>query len=225
MPRFFNGMVVGAVAVLTLTGTAYAATGGTFVLGRNNAASSQTLLTSSGAGPVLALSTRAGQVPLAVSAAAGKATNLNADRVDGVVSAPLQRRVTGACADGSAVSAIGASGSLTCVETVLANNVQDVSDPSGVVRVPCPDVGGVEGHAVSGGYALPQGVVALPTATSVYRDEAEGRQGYNARFTNLDGTPYAGTVNLNVVCSYRGLDDAAGTSSLRTSRSGVPPLR
>lgn len=78
------------VGVLVLgSGTAAAATGGTFTLGRSNTASTQTLLSNTGSGPVLALSTKTGQVPLAVSAAAGKATNLNADRVDGLDGAGL----------------------------------------------------------------------------------------------------------------------------------------
>ena len=224
MPRFFNGMVVGAVAVLTLTGTAYAATGGTFVLGRSNAASSQTLLTSSGAGPVLALSTRSGQVPLAVSAAAGKATNLNADRLDGLDAGQLQRRITSTCTDGDALAAIGAAGDTTCVGTTLSGAVADVSAPSGVVRVACPRTTAGSGDALSGGYLLPDGVVAVATGSSTYRDESSGTEGYNARFSNLDGSPYTGTVNLNVVCSYEVVRDQAA-AGLRTGGSDVPPLR
>lgn len=75
-----------AAAVLVLgSGTAVAATGGTFILGRANGASTETNLKNTGAGATLSLSAaRAGQVPLAVSAGAGKATNLNADRIDGL---------------------------------------------------------------------------------------------------------------------------------------------
>lgn len=75
--------VFGAVLFLG-TGSAVAATGGNFILGRSNSASSQTVLTNSGSGPVLALSTRSGQPPVAVSAQSGKATNLNSDKLDGL---------------------------------------------------------------------------------------------------------------------------------------------
>lgn len=222
MPRFFTGMAVGAVAVLTLTGTAYAATGGTFVLGRNNAASSQTLLTSSGSGPVLALSTRSGQVPLAVSAGAGKATNLNADRVDGLEGAQLQRRLTRGCPAGSAVAVVDVGGEVTCADSFLETGVADVSNPSGVVRVPCPRP---RGTAVSGGYLLPQGVVAVATGSSVYVDGTDGSYGYNARFTNLDGTAYTGSVSLNVVCSYDVLGGETTMTARRAAPAGPPPLR
>src|SRR5687767_15608719 len=67
MQRIMTGLALGIVATVLLAGGAFAATGGAFVLGRNNAASSQTLLTNSNTtSPVLALSTRSGQVPLAV---------------------------------------------------------------------------------------------------------------------------------------------------------------
>lgn len=81
------------IGVVVFTGgAAYGATGGNFILGRYNAASTQTLLTNSGAGPVLALSTKSGQPPLAVSAHAGKATNLNADKLDGMDSSQFARK-------------------------------------------------------------------------------------------------------------------------------------
>lgn len=102
---------------MAMTGTAAAATGGTFVLGRSNASSTQTLLTNTGTGPVLALSTKTGQPPIAVSSSAGKATNLSADKLDGLDSTQLQRRVTATCSAGQAVTAISAAGGVTCANT------------------------------------------------------------------------------------------------------------
>lgn len=72
-------------AVIAGTGTAAAATGGTFVLGRDNKASTTTILRNSGTTPVLTIpAARNGQPPLAVSAASGKVNYLNADKIDGL---------------------------------------------------------------------------------------------------------------------------------------------
>lgn len=119
-----HGTVIAYLALfMAMSGTAAAATGGTFILGRGNAASTQTSLTNSGSSPVLALSTRTGQVPLAVSAGAGKATNLNADKLDGLDSTAFARssalsayqaRVSGTCPSGQAVVGVTASGGVTC---------------------------------------------------------------------------------------------------------------
>jgi hypothetical protein len=72
-------------AVIAGTGTAAAATGGTFVLGRDNTASTQTILRNSSTAANLTLpAARAGQPPLAVSATSGKVNYLNTDKIDGL---------------------------------------------------------------------------------------------------------------------------------------------
>ena len=94
-------MVFGLALVLALmfgvASMALGATGGNFILGKANSAGAVTKLTSAVAGPVLQLvnngtstaatalnlSVPAGKAPLKVNASAGKATNLNADKVDG----------------------------------------------------------------------------------------------------------------------------------------------
>lgn len=68
---------------IALGGTAYAANGGTFLLGRSNAASLTTTLTNSGASPALTLRPRSGLPPIASSSRV-KSPNLNADLLDGV---------------------------------------------------------------------------------------------------------------------------------------------
>lgn len=73
----------GAVMTLVLgTGTAVAATGGSFILGKSNAATATTKLSNS-KGTALALTSKAGTAPLTVSSST-KVGNLNADRLDGV---------------------------------------------------------------------------------------------------------------------------------------------
>lgn len=121
-----HGTVIAYLALfMAMSGTAVAATGGTFILGRANTASTQTVLSNSGTGPVLALSTRTGQAPLAVSASSGKATNLSADKLDGLDSTAfarstalggLQRRVGGICGAGMAMTGVNADGTVTCTQ-------------------------------------------------------------------------------------------------------------
>jgi hypothetical protein len=73
-------IATGALFV-ALSGTAYAATGGTFLLGKSNTATSVTSLTNS-AGAALHLSSKAGTPPLTVNSAV-QVPNLNASTVDG----------------------------------------------------------------------------------------------------------------------------------------------
>jgi hypothetical protein len=83
--------VVVALTLATVT-PALAANGGNFLLGRSNAASAVTTLIKSGVGPALQLVVPAGQPPLRVNATAGKATNLNADKLDGQDSSAFAQR-------------------------------------------------------------------------------------------------------------------------------------
>lgn len=74
---------IGVVVTLVIgSGTAYAATGGTFLLGKSNSASSTTTLANS-RGTALSLSSKAGTAPLKVNRAT-KVTNLNSDQLDGL---------------------------------------------------------------------------------------------------------------------------------------------
>jgi hypothetical protein len=68
---------------VALGGTAYAANGGSFLLGRSNAASASTSLSDSGSSPVLKLLAKSGQPPIATNSNK-KVGNLNADLLDGV---------------------------------------------------------------------------------------------------------------------------------------------
>lgn len=78
----------GAIMALVLgSGTAVAATGGKFILGKSNSATSTTVLTNT-RGTALQLNSKAGTPALKVSNAT-KVPNLNADRLDGLDSAAL----------------------------------------------------------------------------------------------------------------------------------------
>jgi hypothetical protein len=94
----FANVVSLAALFIALGGTAYAATGGNFILGQSNSASSTTSLTRTGANTgkglqVTNASTGAGATALGLNVASGhapftvnsgtKVANLNADRLDG----------------------------------------------------------------------------------------------------------------------------------------------
>jgi len=94
-----------AALLIALGGAGYSATGGNFLLGRGNAASTQTSLTSTVNGRTLNLfstSTGASAAPLGLNAAAGrpaffvsnavKIDRLNADYLDGLNSTQFVRR-------------------------------------------------------------------------------------------------------------------------------------
>jgi hypothetical protein len=100
------GTIMGALALfISLGGVGYGATGGTFILGHPNSATSQTGLTSNNAGKALQItqqSTGVGATALGLSVPTGKApftvnsgtkvANLNADKLDGLNSTVIQRR-------------------------------------------------------------------------------------------------------------------------------------
>jgi hypothetical protein len=93
-----KGALVGAIAssIVMISASALAGTGigAVFNLGTTNKVNAQTTLTgkvkgkslqltNTGSGPALGITVRPGNAPLVVSAKAGKAINLNADKLDG----------------------------------------------------------------------------------------------------------------------------------------------
>jgi hypothetical protein len=149
---FLKGVLLGAVVgSMTLVGTAaFAGTGvgGIFNLGKYNGVNGTTTLagstrgkqlsvvnTNSGAGATgVAIAVHNGKPPLTVNSAT-KVVNLNADKLDGLDSAKLQRRIQGACTHGRAMTGTAASGAVTCTGSSVfavnespAANVQVSSD-------------------------------------------------------------------------------------------------
>lgn len=95
----------GVLAGVVLTGTASDATGGSFILGRSNSASTTTTLTS-GSGAPLKLVAPAGSAPLAVNSGK-RVANLNAGKLDGLSAEQMQRTVTTVLVSGDLVDRIG----------------------------------------------------------------------------------------------------------------------
>jgi hypothetical protein len=104
-PRLTFANTVSVIALfVALGGTTYAATGGNFILGQSNTASSKTSLSAAIADKALQLTntkTAAGATALGLSVASGhspftvnsgtKVTNLNADKLDGQDSSAFQK--------------------------------------------------------------------------------------------------------------------------------------
>lgn len=80
---FLVGLAVVLALVFGVASTAFGANGNPFLLGKRNVASAVSTLVKQGPGPALSLVVRSGQPPLKVNASAGKATNLNADKLEG----------------------------------------------------------------------------------------------------------------------------------------------
>jgi len=90
MKRPSHGTVVAYVAlVLAMSGTAYAATGGTFILGGANTAGATSTLTTTAPGPALSLRAPSGKPALAVNTKA-QINNLNANLLNGLSSTGIR---------------------------------------------------------------------------------------------------------------------------------------
>ena len=121
-------MIVALIALLVaLSGTAIAATGGSFILGQANTASSQSSLTANQSGTALQItntSTDPAATALGLKVAKTnppfttnskvKVANLNADSIDGLNASQLQRRITASCLNDQAIAAVAADGTATC---------------------------------------------------------------------------------------------------------------
>lgn len=103
---FLVGLAMILALVFGVASSALSATGGNFILGKSNAARTVSKLTANIANPALQLANNStgaaatalnltvapGQPPLKVNEAAGKATNLDADKLDGQDSGELAPR-------------------------------------------------------------------------------------------------------------------------------------
>jgi hypothetical protein len=165
--RTTPGTVMGGLALfISLSGVAYAATGGNFILGQSNNATKQTKLTANVAARTLQLengSTGAGASALGLTVASGKApltvnsntrvVNLNADLLDGRSSTAFLLKGVHLSADASA-----AGGVVDVTNTGTSNGVQGLTGSiaaSGVYGENTSGFGfGVAGRAGDDGHAI-----------------------------------------------------------------------
>lgn len=123
---------VGGLAVWGV-GTAEAATGGHFLLGKTNHETRMATLSNSKGTP-LSLKAKSGSPPLKVNSSK-LVPRLNASLLGGVSAAKLQRRVLGNCVWG--ISSISASGGVTCGagDRLVFTSNGSVTIPRGVTEI------------------------------------------------------------------------------------------
>jgi hypothetical protein len=208
VPSFVSGLIGAVVGVSLLGGVAYAATGGTFLLGRSNSATATTTLSDSKGTP-LSLSAKAGFAPLKVNSAT-KVVNLNVDKIDNLDSTAFLR-TTGTAANSAKLAgkaetafALSTGQFASIVSTTAAvpfDNSGDQVNDSMIVGVTCP----AGTFLVSGGFVQS---TAAPVIASlavggnswvVVTDGLGGNPGatavcYNPRGAVTGGTPTANSV-------------------------------
>ncbi|MCW2544059.1 MAG: hypothetical protein JWM40_1611 [Frankiales bacterium] len=210
IPRPSHPTLVAYTALfLALSGTAYAATGGTFVLGRGNTATAPTGLTSS-AGTPMVLNAKTGYAPLAVNSTT-KVNRLNADLLDGLDSAALQRRIISTCPQGKPIRAINPNGTLACDDgkTVVMQIQRSINATPGSVDLGVGYAGCPADHAVvGGGYQAGTGpnppLAIAEVATPMSSFDAGGHRvdGYIVRLRGLDGNAYTGGGTVIAECVF-----------------------
>ncbi len=171
---FLVGLAVILALVFGVASTAMGSNGQAFLLGKKNLANGISTLVKQGPGPALSLVVRADQPPLVVNASAGKAANLDSDKLDGVDSTGFLRS-DGKAADADKLDGLD-SGQLMR-ETAYAERTQSVSDSSRhkVVDAPCSPrhvaIGGSARIAVTRG---PGTGSEVPVALTVSEEAGEG---------------------------------------------------
>jgi hypothetical protein len=204
---------------IALGGTTYAATGGNFILGNPNSATSQTSLSAPIAGKALQvtnMSTGAGASALGLSVAAGKSpftvnsgtkvTNLNADRLDSLDSTSLLRK---GVLQSAAVTTAG--GVLDVLNTGTTNGVQG--------KTSSPSASGVYGENTGGGF----GVAGRATGANpaVLGDNTGGGGGAGVVGTSVSG--FGGVFDSAHVTGPLQVDGRIVAGRIQSSQWNVTP--
>jgi hypothetical protein len=169
-----------------VAGVADAATGGNFILGQSNTASSKTVLTAPLAGPAmqvsnsstatgatgLQLTVASGKPPLTVNST-GKVTNLNVDRIDNLDSTAFQRRLTQSCPIGWSIAVVNADGTVACTSKASDADRLDGLDSSSFVMGPGQVYRGARAIGQNSGGYLPVLTTSTPSLTVAYSCPAD----------------------------------------------------
>lgn len=148
-PRPAHATVVAYVALFfAMSGTAVAATGGTFVLGKDNKASKTSTLASR-AGAPLTLDAPRGRAPMRVNSTR-RVARLNADLLDGLHGRAFARKLCSNGPDDYVIARTNCTRVLTVVEPITNDGYQVIARdtaPGGLAVCPF-------GYAVGGGFRL-----------------------------------------------------------------------
>ena len=154
-----------------LGGTAVAATGGTFILGGVNTENRTAVLHNTNGGSALRLSTSRSATPPFTVSNGTRIPGLNADRLDNLNSSHFQRRVTGVCAPGRAMRAVGALGGVSCVALPQASSARSAHRSSGPANAPTgPGFTTIVTQAVPRGFYVINAKTVLITSQSTGSD-------------------------------------------------------
>lgn len=227
-------LLAAAVLVVGGVGVTVAATGGTFLLGTSNSANRTTSLSNTGQGAALKLKTSSAGTPnLAVSNKA-RIPNLNADLLDGVNGAALQRRISGGCAMG--IAAVSPSGGAACAKGlarfgVPGEHVYSIPAKATYVLVRIWGAGGGGGYPISwagssgggqGGYVealVPVTPGQQLTATVGAGGNGGGIVGNACCFPGTDGG--ASTLSIASVVVATAPGGLAGSTANSCPNSGI----
>ena len=140
-----SAVVVGLIGSPALVGAA-TGVGARLEIGKANSVNASTTLSATtispafqlknlGTGAGLAITVKPGKAPITVNADAGKATNLNADKLDGLDGSAFQRKLSDinelngvACAPDSWLLVMGPTSVLECVRDVGENEPNDSAE-------------------------------------------------------------------------------------------------
>ena len=149
------------------TGTAYAANGGTFRLGKSNSATATTKLTNT-KGTALKVVSKAGTPPISVGSNSTKVPYFNADKLDGKDSTQFQPKLSSALKYTSFEPIPGWSySSQTCGQgasaPAVAKSAEGIAYLKGFLCYPggLPNLGGENLGTVPAGFAPPN-VIVIP---------------------------------------------------------------
>jgi hypothetical protein len=170
----------------------------------NGGAGAALRLVNTDGGPGLQIQVASGQPPIIVNPAAGKATNLSADKLDGLDSTQLQRRVSATCTAGSSIRAIAAAGtSVTCeVDNDSGGDITSVSAGAGLT-----------GGGTSGAVSLGADFAGTGSAGTVARSDHNHDTRYQAPYVRTTVVRPVGTAIQNGTALEAALAAVSGASA------------
>jgi hypothetical protein len=193
-------MVFGLALVLALVfgvaSVALSATGGNFLLGKRNVADAVSTLVRQGPGPALSLVVESNQPPMRVNPSASKATNLNADKLDGMEGASLaEPRGYAHVTLGGAVDTTYPSKGVNGIVTVIGPG----TNPTNEKNLYCFDLAFTPKTAVGSPHLNNSAVVATATSpnSALNTCPATHRDAAAATYGSSEGN--AAPVNFQIV--------------------------